>query len=127
MQGLQGLATSTSYRVAPRKLKRFERNPLILREMSRACRRLVRRVQTCGYGQARYPNEAVECPTCLDLGELVDGMCRQPYLDVQVMPWLLWAYELLCSVWRMPRDHHLPRPQGVHSARQIGLFEPIAV
>jgi hypothetical protein len=57
MQGLQGLATSTSYRVSPRKLKRFERDPLIPREMSRACRRLVRRVQTCGYGQARYLKE----------------------------------------------------------------------
>jgi hypothetical protein len=45
---------------------------------------------------------------------------------VQAMQLLLWAFELIRSVWQMPRYHCMPRHQRAHSARQMGLFEHFA-
>jgi transposase len=56
----------------------------------------------------------------------VEADGRQQYHDVQAMPWLLWTFELIRSVWRMPHYYRMPRPQGVYSAREMGLFEPFA-
>jgi hypothetical protein len=56
----------------------------------------------------------------------VEAEGRQQYHDVQAMQLLLWAFELIRSVWRMPRYHRKPRHQRAYSARQIGLFEPFA-
>jgi hypothetical protein len=56
----------------------------------------------------------------------VDARGRQQYHDVQAIQLLLWTLELIRSIWRMPRYHRMVRPQGVHSTRQMGLFEPFA-
>ena len=56
----------------------------------------------------------------------VEADGRQQYHYVQAMQLLLWTFELIRSVWRMPRYHRMPRPQRAHSTRQMGLFEPFA-
>jgi hypothetical protein len=56
----------------------------------------------------------------------VDAHGRQQYYYVQAMQLLLWTFELIRSVWRMPRYHRLPRHQRAHAARQMGLFEHFA-
>jgi hypothetical protein len=56
----------------------------------------------------------------------VDAHGRQQYHYVQAMQLLLWAFELIRSVWRMPRYHRMSRRQRAHSARQMGLFEHFA-
>jgi transposase InsO family protein len=53
----------------------------------------------------------------------VDADGRQQYHYVQAVQLLLWTFELIRSVWRMPRYYRLPRHQRAHSARQMGLFE----
>jgi transposase InsO family protein len=55
-----------------------------------------------------------------------DAEGRQQYHYVQAMQLLLWTFELIRSVWRMPRYRRKPRHQGAHSARQMGLFESFA-
>jgi transposase InsO family protein len=56
----------------------------------------------------------------------VEAEGRQQYHSVQAMQLLLWTFELIRSVWQMPRYHRMPRHQRAHSARQMGLFEPFA-
>ena len=56
----------------------------------------------------------------------VEAEGRQQYHDVQAVQLLLWAFELIRSVWRMPRYYRRPRHQRAHTARQMGLFEPFA-
>jgi hypothetical protein len=56
----------------------------------------------------------------------VDACGRQQYHHVQAMQLLLWSLGLMRSVWRMPPYRRMPRLQGGHSARQMGLFERFA-
>jgi hypothetical protein len=56
----------------------------------------------------------------------VDAHGRQQYHYGQAMQLLLWIFELIHSVWRMPSYRRLPRQQRTYSARQMGLFEHFA-
>ena len=55
-----------------------------------------------------------------------DADGQQQYHDVQAMQLLLWTFELIRSMCRMPRHHRMSRHQRAHSARQMGPFERFA-
>jgi hypothetical protein len=52
----------------------------------------------------------------------VDGTGRQQYHCVQVVQLMLWALELVRTVWRMPRHRRASRPRSALHAPQVGLF-----
>jgi hypothetical protein len=53
----------------------------------------------------------------------VDGTGRQQYHRVQVVQLMLWALELVRTVWRMPAYRRAPRPRTALHAPQVGLFD----
>jgi hypothetical protein len=53
----------------------------------------------------------------------VDGTGRQPYHRAQVVQRMLWALELVRTVWRMPAYRRAPRPRTALHAPQVGLFD----
>jgi hypothetical protein len=53
----------------------------------------------------------------------VDGTGRQRYHRVQVVQRMLWALELVRTVWRMPAYRRAPRPRTTLHAPQVGLFD----
>jgi hypothetical protein len=53
----------------------------------------------------------------------VDGTGRQQYHRVQVVQLMLWALELVRTVWRMPAYQRAPRPRTALHAPQVGLFD----
>jgi transposase InsO family protein len=53
----------------------------------------------------------------------VDGTGRQQYHRVQVVQLLLWALELVRTVWRMPAYRQASRPRPALHASQVDLFD----
>ena len=53
----------------------------------------------------------------------VDGSGRQQYHCVQVVQLMLWALELVRTVWRMPRYRLASRPRSALHAPPVGLFD----
>jgi hypothetical protein len=56
----------------------------------------------------------------------VDGTDRQQYHRVQVAQRMLWALELVRTVWRMPAYRRAPRPRTALHVPQVGLFDEFA-
>jgi hypothetical protein len=53
----------------------------------------------------------------------VDGTGRQQYHRVPVVQLMLWALELVRTVWRMPRYRQASWRCAALHAPQVGLFE----
>ena len=53
----------------------------------------------------------------------VDGTGRQQYHRVQVVQLMLWALELVRTVWCMPAYRRAPRPRTALHAPQVGLLD----
>lgn len=53
----------------------------------------------------------------------VDGTGRQHYRQVQVMQLMLWALELVRTVWRMPRYRRASWLTRTRPASQMHLFD----
>jgi len=53
----------------------------------------------------------------------VDGTGRQHYRQVQVMQLMLWAFELVRTVWRMPRYRRASWLTRARPASQMHLFD----
>jgi hypothetical protein len=56
----------------------------------------------------------------------VDGTGRQQYRYVQVVQLMLWALELVHTMWRMPRYRRALWPRQALHAPQGGLFDDFA-